>query len=796
MMSSRLGPKEGWATVVLLFVMLLCVAWSIQSAEWTEGLSVLQGVVLLGCTVGIVLAKSRTPNALSHLLSALMGFTWAAYLTSRVLAQASRLQNILPVPAGLPAVAGIAEGGLPLDLATAELQRQFGDWFYALFTGATSAGNYVFIFLLAFLLWVLAYSNAWAIFRWQRVWWAVILCSLAMLLNITYAPVSLTGYMLVFLLAALLLVVRTNLASHQQEWDAARVSYDADIVYGFLRAGLVVSLCVIVLAWVAPSALASRPFQETWKRVGEPWRRLQDQSSRIFQALNYRNEPAFVTFGLATKFGGAVNLSADPVMDVKSPYGRYWRVIAFHEYASDGWVNTDEEIISLGTDKLDQLYTGMQLRLDVTQTITLRQDLSSEKMIAAAGQPLRGQLPLLARISYITGDQQASQSRSSGPLPPDMPGDATVLYAQEPLKAGDSYQVGSSITIADEESMRRAPIEYPPWIVPRYLQLPTTLPRRVRVLAEEVAAGRETPYDKAVAIESYLRNIPYNQNIEGPKAGQDGVDYFLFEAKEGYCDYYASAMVTMLRAVNVPARYVRGYSLGEFDNGIYHVLARDSHAWAEVYFPGHGWVEFEPTSAEPVIIRPSPRDDTVMPRPTPEMEDAERLRDRDDLFGRGSNVVMPTPPPEPLIQRIGRWVGWGLALFALVTLAVALILVRRRRQREGLSAAEWTYEKLVIWVRRLFRLSPLAHQTPFEYAGAVGGAMGGGHPAIERVADFYVQERFGGRVAAEGEVSKTWRQAGPILWQRWVQRKVGAVRRVWRRFVVPPELLEEEEDVG
>ena len=74
--------------------------------------------------------------------------------------------------------------------------------------------------------------------------------------------------------------------------------------------------------------------------------------------------------------------------------------------------------------------------------------------------------------------------------------------------------------------------------------------------------------------------------------------------------------------------------------------------------------------------------------------------------------------------------------------------------------------------------------------------MGGGHPAVERVADFYVQERFGGRVVAEGEVSKTWRQAGPILWQRWVQRKVGAVKRVWRRFVVPPELLEEEEDAG
>ncbi|MBN1137030.1 MAG: transglutaminase domain-containing protein [Anaerolineae bacterium] len=769
-MGSRFGPKEGWATIALFLFMLLCVAWSIQAVDWTAGLSVLQAVVLLGGLLGIVLAKSRVPNSMAHLLSALSGVTWSVYLTGQVLVRSNEVT---------------------LEAAIVDLERQVVDWLRVLFGTGTSPGNYIFVLLLALLMWIMAYFSAWAIFRWQRVGGAVILCGLAMLVNVTYSPVSMTTFILIFLLCALLLVVRTNLAFRVHEWESARIGYDSDIVYSFLRAGLIISIVTIALAWLAPSALASRPFQEFWDKVGEPWRRLQDQSARIFHNLNYRNEPIFITFGLSTRFGGAVNLSNDPVIDVESLYARYWRVIVFHEYTSGGWNNTDQTIVPLDPDQGSLPSPPFDLRLNITQTITLRQNLGPPGMIIAAGQPIAGRLPLDARVADITVGIESVQSQTAITVPQAVQGDASALYAKELLKAGQSYRVVSSITIADEESLRAASTEYPFWIVPRYLQLPDSLPLRVRLLAEQITAGRETPYDKAEAIESYLRNIPYNQQIGAPALGQDGVDYFLFEAKEGYCDYYASAMVTMLRAVGVPARYVRGFSLGEQDRGTFHVLANNAHAWPEVFFPGYGWIEFEPTSSQPVIVRPRPRDDQQGPRSNIRQEDdLERLGDLDDMFSRGTFISMPTPTPEPFLNQVGRFSGLILGLLALVILAVGLLVSRRRRQMAGFSMAEWTYASLVSWVRRLFGFSPLAHQTPYEYAAAVNGALGREQPTVNQIADYYVQERFGGKAVPEIEVQHTWSQTWPGLLRRRVEQRVEAIQRAWRRLTVPPEELD------
>ncbi|NIN97916.1 MAG: transglutaminase, partial [Anaerolineae bacterium] len=89
--------------------------------------------------------------------------------------------------------------------------------------------------------------------------------------------------------------------------------------------------------------------------------------------------------------------------------------------------------------------------------------------------------------------------------------------------------------------LRSAGTDYPTWVTARYLQLPSTLPNRVRALAEDITKDYDNPYDKVTALEGYLRTIPYNELINAPPPGQDGVDYFLFDNRQGYCDYYASA---------------------------------------------------------------------------------------------------------------------------------------------------------------------------------------------------------------------------------------------------------------
>jgi transglutaminase-like putative cysteine protease len=782
-MSRELEFREGWTTVALLIIMLFCVAWSIQAAQWTDGLSILQAVVLLGGGLGILLAKSRIPNLTAHLLSLLAGFTWSAYLTSRAVATTMNI---------------------PLEAAVAELDREIWSWISLLFSQQTSAGRVMFLLLLSLLLWLLAYFSAWAVFRWQRVWWAVIVSGVALMINVNYAPRNLTGYLIAFVLFALLLVVRTSLAFYQHEWRVAQVGYSPELVYGFFRAGLIITIVAILLAWVAPVALASRPMQDVWDTLAQPWRKLQDQSARLFHDLNYQNRPAAVYFSPSMRFGGPVNLSDTPIMDIEATTGRYWRVMVFHQYTGDGWNNTDFSSILIDENEPRLVAPNFELRREVTQTVTLLQDLAPMGTIAAAGQPLRSALPLQARVSYVTleGDSDQSlvemdgETRTLKEDVPPVPSDASVLYSRQPLEADDSYQVVSSLTRSDMESLQGAGTEYPDWVVPRYLQLPESLPERIQSLAEEVTVGAETPYDKAVAIEDYLRDIPYNEQIAGPTEGQDGVDYFLFDVQEGYCDYYASAMVVMLRSTGVPARYVRGYGQGTKEDGVYHVLERDGHAWPEAFFPGYGWVEFEPTAGEPVLTRPRSLDAANSTQDDLERLGYQRNRDMlmDDMVDPGSFGPVPDQASTSLLDRVGPWLGAALVVLAVGLLVVALFAYRRRRRIEGMLVIEWVYEDLVNWVRRFLGITPLDHQTPYEYGASVGSMLPTGQHSVRRIVDSYVGYRFGGRGSNDDEVELAWQDTQRAIWRRWLAGRGRALLRLPRRLVplAPPKAAWQE----
>ena len=765
-MFSELELREGWVTVICLLLVLLCVAWAIQAAGWTEGLSILQGVVLVGGLLGVLLAKSRVPNRLAHLLSIVAGFAWSAYLTSQVLARSASLS---------PAAAVV------------ELETRLHAFFFVPFTEGAVADNHIFLLLLALLMWILAYFCAWAIFRWQRVWWAVIVCGVALMLNINYTTADLTVYVILFLLFSLLLVVRASVAVYEQEWRSGHVGYSPELISVFLRTGLLISVVVIVLAWVAPVALASRPFQPFWDKVGEPWRRFQDRSTRIFRDLNYQNEPPLVVLGQRRMFfGGPVNLADTPIADVDAPAGRYWRVAVFHEYTSDGWLSNDPDIILIGANEQDLAFPEFELRTEMTQTVTLHRDWMSGDALIAAAQPLRSELPLRASVSFVTHEEDLVRA-PDGSLFPPAPGDPSVLYSRYPLAVGESYQFLSSLTEADEESLGQAGTSYPDWVVPRYLQLPDSLPNRVRALAEQLTVDLEAPYEKAKAIESYLRDIRYDDQIEGPSLIQDGVDYFLFDAQAGYCDYYASAMTVMLRAVGVPARYVRGYSQGSKDEGQYHLLESDGHAWPEVFFPGHGWVEFEPTGGEPPLNRPRSQDseETASGNDRERPGSLMRLEDWEDEMDPGALDAELPPEPAPLWQRVGPW-GWAaLGLATVATVSFFVFAAYRRRQIVGLSVTERVYDDLVTWVRHLLHIEPLAHQTPNEYAGTVARYAPRGREAVEQIAGLYVEERFSGRQISDSNAEIAWRQAWPALWHRWLERRTERLLRLWWKFVPP-----------
>lgn len=149
--------------------------------------------------------------------------------------------------------------------------------------------------------------------------------------------------------------------------------------------------------------------------------------------------------------------------------------------------------------------------------------------------------------------------------------------------------------------LRAAPAEYSSDITSEYVQLPRKLDPRIPELAKQITKNAQTPFDKALAVESYLRNrFTYTLNLTG-KPGADPLAHFLFETRAGHCEYFASAMIIMLRTLGVPSREVNGFLPGEFNElgGDYIVRASDAHSWVEVYFPGADWQVFDPTPSAP-----------------------------------------------------------------------------------------------------------------------------------------------------------------------------------------------------
>jgi hypothetical protein len=235
---------------------------------------------------------------------------------------------------------------------------------------------------------------------------------------------------------------------------------------------------------------------------------------------------------------------------------------------------------------------------------------------------------------------------------------------------------------------------------------------------------------------------------------------------------------------------VRGYSQGQKgEDGLYHVREWDSHAWPEVFFAGYGWIEFEPTAGEPVLTRPTSQvalsgqedeSDPFLRRGPNPIPDDELLYP--ESAGRALNTVS-----KPFWQRVGRW-GWlavDLGAFGLVL--AALFRVRRLRHIAGLSVAERVYEDLVEWARRLLRIEFPDHQTPHEYAVAVAQTMPQGQRAVEQIADYYVQERFGAKEVSGAQVESAWSESWRALWLCWGEQRTNAVRRFWHWLVPPKE---------
>ncbi|MFD0617553.1 transglutaminase family protein [Paenibacillus sp. GCM10027629] len=304
--------------------------------------------------------------------------------------------------------------------------------------------------------------------------------------------------------------------------------------------------------------------------------------------------------------GGALESDPSIVFEATSPVRSYWRGETKRVYDGRGWTGSIDiwepleqwdPIAPITPDQEDSTLPSIQQSIRFTSS----NPISMQKWPLFAGGEITGlgQLHVKASGSDATSAiRQANASEAAIQVHPEDGALRVDTIGQGKLLTG--YMLDVRMPEAAPDKLRQIKGSDPASISRDYLQLPALLPNRVSELSKQIITGQTNRYDQVKAIEQYLRTYyTYTlTNTAVPPKGADFVDDFLFKQLKGYCNHFSTAMVVMLRTQGIPARWVKGFAPGEPSEdtaNVYTVRMSDAHAWVEVYFPGAGWIPFEPT---------------------------------------------------------------------------------------------------------------------------------------------------------------------------------------------------------
>jgi hypothetical protein len=450
--------------------------------------------------------------------------------------------------------------------------------------------------------------------------------------------------------------------------------------------------------------------------------------------------------------GSGPQLSEDLVMTVSTgelpPLPRnanpaapryYWRTFTYQIYTGSGWRNpeiAEEQQVSPHQALFEATSAAHRI---VQQQVRFPQD--RDGRLYWAGTLLQADVPF--RAAWL---RRPDPESGREPLL-----DSNLLAA---LAQVDSYRAESLVVQVSREELRASPAAYPAWVRNQFLGLPQRVPERVLALARDLTASERTPYDRALAIHNYLRQLPYTLDVPAPPADREVADFFLFDLKQGYCDYYATTMVVLARAAGLPARLVVGYASGSYDpeSAQYLVYEVQAHSWVEVYFTDIGWVEFEPTASLPAIqFAEQAHDGPQVVPPDPGNTLMNRL-------GSLTREVNLRTPAILLIGVILLWAGGDTLYLLHLKPPGAMRLVYRRLRRlarpvAGISAMDQTAHQYASVLRA--RLSGL--ELPPGLMNMISPALG----EIDHLTELYARGLFTSRPLSRNEA-----RAAVQAWQR------------------------------
>lgn len=719
----RYEPRIGWLTFWLLLAALTLVVAAALEVDWVPEDRVMAPMALTGYLLGLWLAGRRLPGWAAWLLLLSVGLGLSVFLLARLWPPPDVLQ------AGRTAILGHAEQALAL----------FGDrvagWLRAVVRGGRSTETMGFAFGLTVAGWCLGAFLGWSTARLGRPILGLTALGVALALT-TYFGRAGVYWVVAFVGVATVAVAIAQYSLMEAGWDRRGTDYSGEVRAELLVYAGTASLLLMSIAFALP-AINVRAIADSFRRqpaISEA----EETLSRVFAGVAQPSRPVEeVARGgrvgvLPRSFllGSAPELLEDVVLTARvsappdvpnPPPGVHWRATSYDVYTGRGWLCSPEQ-----EEPVDP---GSPIPLpdsELAAAVTLTQTI-------AVAEPSRTTFYTLGRILWVNRPAVAYWL-----------GVDDLVRVRDAAPTVTAYTAESLITLPSVDALRAARLEdVPPSLLARYTELPGGIPPRVAALAREVAgldaaAGEAaiSPYDQARALEAFLQQYPYSLDVGLPPPDGDMVDYFLFDLQTGFCDYYATAMVVMARSLGLPARLAIGFLPQPPNEQGEQVLRQiDSHSWAEVYFAGYGWIEFDPTA-------PIPGQSYAAATMAPPDADPAAV----------ATAVPPVAVPDRAPRRD---VPWPLvATIAVATLALTAAWVRRWRWRHarpsGLDPVQAMYYDLQSESARL-GFSPRESQTPSEFVAglvaqvrrldptAVNGSVA---PALQQMGDLYSRHQY------------------------------------------------------
>jgi len=805
----RLEPRVLFL-LALLLVALGSVAHGLADVVRELDAALLLTVATLGALVGWMMAATRLPGWLAGIWASMLGsevvlvrvgrlggklaaVMWALVgllgeIWHWLLGEGWRLEN------GGWRLAGPSLDWMAVSLALTELWADISillgrgrEWVLGLVAGNPAFDPVATALLWSLAMWAVAVWAGWTVRRRHQPLQGIAPAGALLVATFSYAGTKLTA-LLTLLGTTLLLMAMVRHDARERRWWTARIEFTSDIWKDLAVAAALVSLALVVTAALTPSISVRKIVELAQQLTAER----EEETELVAKSLGLEAQPnpdrpsssgvrpndvprrhsisfrpqlsrqvvmVIRTSDLWPGLSESRIVPADrDLLDLSEPPWRYyWRSMVYDHYTGHDWATSQTKRVKYEAGE-PAILEDMPFHRVVRQTVQVIGDL--DEMLHVAG-------PL------VTADQDFNVAWRSHE-------DTFVVSTK-----ATTYRADSLVPIAGEEQLRSAGSDYPEWVQDRYLALPDRVPDRVLALARDLTATEPTPYDRALAIESYLRTFSYTLDVPLPPFDRDVADYFLFDLQRGHCDYYATTMVVLARAAGLPARLVIGYASGTYDadDARYLVTEADAHAWVEVYFPEYGWVEFEPTAGRPPI---------------------ERLAESDLI-----EWPEPEEPLEPAVTELSKvaqfwWLGvlGGLAVATLVGIVWWAADVWRLRLLAPAAAVATLYRRLQRHGRRL--AVPMREgDTPYEFATSFAGhfadlaqkrTLRGKYwdtalaPAVQearQLVGLYVQASYTPRppnTDDQRQAIQTWRWLRRRLWVAWVlQRWLGSsLRRLIR----------------